>query len=134
MLSQKGLIGPDQLWVSACARAPFKSFALETNSPVPMASVLPKNQSVTLSRTVLMRVTKPQQLAVSELMVYSFTTVVGFQMLALVLSKVKVIRNKRNVHSYSKAMSTIPCVGLYANLMFWWLLLTPQNLTICSTD
>lgn len=38
------------------------------------------------------------------------------------------------VHAHSEAISTVPCGGLYANLMFWWLLLALQNLSVQHMD
>uniref|UniRef100_A0A8B9YDA8 MAM domain-containing protein n=1 Tax=Bos mutus grunniens TaxID=30521 RepID=A0A8B9YDA8_BOSMU len=63
VLSHKGFIGLDDLWVYACAQARPDNFALQMNSPVAAASALLENQSVTLGRTVLIRVMRTRQLA-----------------------------------------------------------------------
>ncbi|CAK7321813.1 MAM and LDL-receptor class A domain-containing protein 1 [Vulpes lagopus] len=67
ILSQKGFIGLNQLWIYACALAPPESVAQLMNSLVPVASALPKNRSVTLGGTVLMTVMKILQLAITSI-------------------------------------------------------------------
>lgn len=120
LLSQRSFIGLDQLWVYVCAQAASRKscsageFTCANGQCIAQESVCDSRQDCS-DKSDEDPVNCCKWINSLLINMLQIMTVVGFKKLEFVLSKVKLIWNKMNVHSHSEAISTVPCEGFYVS-------------------